>query len=206
MLWSCCPVVLSSCGPVVLWSCPVLWFCPVALWSRCPVLWPGNDRKPVPADVYCCKGAFWRKGIPMVSFVQLQDRQMSGIWHSLLLSYSHLVILFNRFQRSQTFVPGTRNWCFGRRYQCVFFLSFPMYLCAAGSHLSLATFLYHRVCLITANGVLQRQRAASENLFGSRDYNRLVCSYKSYYGSGGWGGGFFAAWALWREFVTVTTS
>jgi hypothetical protein len=62
----------------------------------------------------------------MVSFVQLQDPQTSGICNSLLLSYSHLAVLFNRFQRSQGFPPGTRNWCLGRRYLCVFFLPFSV--------------------------------------------------------------------------------
>ena len=140
----------------------------------------------------------------MVSFVQLQDRQMSGICHWLLLSYLHHVIYTTVFREAKDCCPvqgigaleGDINVCF-------FFPFSPVYLCAESSHLSLATYVHHPVCLITANGVLPRQPAASESLFPS-DCSRPVCfCYLSptMVRRRGVGGG-FTAWTLsWQKFV-----
>ena len=49
-----------------------------------------------------------------------------------------------------------------------FFLPLCVCVCVLTvPNLSLATFVHHPVCLITAKGVLQRQLAAGERLFGS---------------------------------------
>jgi len=114
------------------------------MWSRGPVvLWSGNARKPVSTGVSVAEGSILEEG-DSDGFICT----VAGPTDVRHLSLASFVIfascyLFNRFQRSQRFLSGTRNWCVGRRYQCVFFFPpFPLCICV----LRVRTYLMQHTC------------------------------------------------------------
>jgi hypothetical protein len=118
--------------------------------------------------LYWCKGVFWRKGIPTVSFLQLHDRPMSH------MSFASLVIFasgyfVHPFSENQRFLPYKELVPWDAISVCIFStLCVCVCVCVCWQFALISCNIRAPpFCLITARGVLQRQLAAGGSLFGS---------------------------------------